>query len=123
MVSRTLSEHKDASGCVHDLPYMPELERTARIWEESMVNGLGEIMKRSAFLAIVALTGCVPTPPVVSDFNGASVKVVDYAAGKTPENQAEASRVCKAGGKQRAEYASSSYNSNTYQSQHLYLCL
>ncbi|MFN5999329.1 MAG: hypothetical protein ACK47C_06175 [Paracoccaceae bacterium] len=74
-------------------------------------------------IAIVALSACVPTEPVVSDFNGASVKLVDYAAGKTPENQAEATRICLAGGKQRAEYASSSYNSYTYQSQHLYLCL
>lgn len=59
----------------------------------------------------------------MSDYNGASVKLVDYAAGKTPENEAEATRICRAGGKQRAEYASSSYNSYTYQSQHLYLCL
>ncbi|MBL9074283.1 hypothetical protein [Tabrizicola sp.] len=73
-------------------------------------------------LPIVALSACVTTP-VVSDYNGASVKLVDYASGKTPENQAEATRICKAGGKQRAEYASSSYNSYTYQSQHLYLCL
>jgi hypothetical protein len=73
-------------------------------------------------LPIVVLSACV-TAPVVSDYNGASVKLVDYASGKTPENQAEATRICKAGGKQRAEYASSSYNSYTYQSQHLYLCL
>lgn len=73
--------------------------------------------------SIVALSACVPTEPVVSDYNGASVKLVDYAAGKTPENEAEALRICRAGGKQRAEYASSSYNSYTYQSQHLYLCL
>lgn len=72
---------------------------------------------------VVALSACVPTEPVVSDYNGASVKLVDYAAGKTPENEAEAIRICRAGGKQRAEYASSSYNSYTYQSQHLYLCL
>ncbi len=73
-------------------------------------------------LSFLALSACV-TEPVVSDYNGASVKLVDYASGKTPENQAEATRICRAGGKQRAEYASSSYNSYTYQSQHLYLCL
>ena len=73
--------------------------------------------------SLVALSACVPTEPVVSDYNGASVKLIDYASGKTPENQAEATRICQAGGKQRAEYASSSYNPYTYQSQHLYLCL
>jgi hypothetical protein len=80
-------------------------------------------MRLVLVLAFVALSACVPTEPVVSDYNGASVKLVDYAAGKTPENQAEATRICQAGGKQRAEYASSGYNSYTYQSQHLYLCL
>lgn len=80
-------------------------------------------MRYCLILSILALSACVPTEPVVSDFNGASVKLVDYASGKTEENQAEATRICRAGGKQRAEYASSSYNSYTYQSQHLYLCL
>lgn len=79
-------------------------------------------MRFIVVLFVLALSACV-TEPVVSDFNGASVKLVDYASGKTDENQAEATRICRAGGKQRAEYASSSYNSYTYQSQHLYLCL
>ncbi len=74
-------------------------------------------------LPLMVLAACVPAEPVVSDYNGASVKVTDYSSGKTDANQAEATRVCRAGGKQRAEYASSSYNPNTYQTQHLYLCL
>ena len=81
-------------------------------------------MKITAPLFLLALlAACVPSTPIVSDYNGASVKVTDYASGQTEANQAEATRVCRAGGKQRAEYASTSYNSNTYQSQHLYLCL
>lgn len=81
-------------------------------------------MKATApILLLVILAACVPAAPIVSDYNGASVKVTDYASGRTDENQAEATRVCRAGGKQKAEYASTSYNPNTYQSQHLYLCL
>jgi hypothetical protein len=82
------------------------------------------MMKYQPALALVfALGACVATPPVASDFNGDSVKIADFASGKTPENTAEAERICKAGGKRRAEYASSMYNPATYQSTHLFLCL
>jgi hypothetical protein len=72
------------------------------------------------------LSACVETPPVVSDFNGDSVKVVTIAWASTeptPATAAEANRICKAGGKSRAEYASTRVNSQTYEATHLYLCL
>lgn len=88
-----------------------------------IIRSMETYMKAVAPLfSFLLFAGCV-TAPVVSDFNGASVKVVDYASGQTAENQAEATRVCRAGGKQRAEYASTSYNPNSYQSEHLFLCL
>jgi hypothetical protein len=80
-------------------------------------------------LMIVAgllIAGCVPTPPVVSEYNGDSVTVVTIAltsSEPTPETEVEALRICRAGGKSRAEYASTRVNSQTYEASHLYLCL
>jgi starvation-inducible outer membrane lipoprotein len=84
-------------------------------------------MKRHVMIALaVALSGCVETPPVVADFNGDSVKVVTIAwtsAEPTAATAVEATRVCRAGGKSRAEYASTRVNPQNYEATHLYLCL
>jgi uncharacterized lipoprotein YajG len=76
-------------------------------------------------VAVVVLAGC-ETPPVVSDFNGDSVKIVTIAwtsAEPTPATQVEATRICTAGGKSRAEYASTRVDGRTSEATHLYLCL
>lgn len=73
---------------------------------------------------VAAVSGCV-SQPVVSDFNGASVKIQTdalLAPKPSPETAAEAARICRAGGKARAEYASSIEVLN-YRMEHLYLCL
>lgn len=76
--------------------------------------------------ALGTLAACVPATPVVSDYNGASVKIQTSALASTEDQktvtQAEASRICGKVGK-RAEYASTITNSDTYTSEHLYLCL
>lgn len=75
--------------------------------------------------ALIA-SACVPANPVVSDYNGASVKIQASSLASAEEaqakTQAEASRICAKTGK-RAEYASTTTNPNTYVSEHLYLCL
>jgi hypothetical protein len=77
-------------------------------------------------LPFLALAACVPSEPLVSDFNGSSVKLVqDNWAGEGVKNEAsdaEALRICRAAGKQRAEFGSSRMI-NDYQIEHLYLCL
>ena len=76
--------------------------------------------------AILLLAGCIPPPqPVVSDFNGDSVKIQiasygDPADAKTP-SQAEADRICAKRGR-RAEYASTRTLPD-YTLENLYLCL
>ena len=83
-------------------------------------------MKPAILLLLpLALAACVAPKPVVSDFNGDSVKVQTNSfvtEKQTVETDAEAMRICKAGGKRRAEYASSRSLPN-YVSEHLYLCL
>jgi len=77
-----------------------------------------------AILAALALPACVMTaPPVVTDFNGASVKLNTdmMAAYPTPPTTAEANRICAMSGK-RAEYASTRPIPNVGY-EHLYLCL
>jgi hypothetical protein len=60
----------------------------------------------------LALQACVTYEPVVSDYNGDSVKlqVPEYALQLdetlSAKTQAEATRICQAGGSKRAEYAS-----------------
>ncbi len=76
--------------------------------------------------AAFLLTACDITEPVVSDFNGDSVKVATSSF-DTVEYQrktagAEAERICQKVGK-KAEYASTTTNSQTYQNINLYLCL
>lgn len=74
--------------------------------------------------SILALSACA-TAPVVSDFNGSSVKIQTSAFTSVNEakasSQAEANRICGKVGK-HAEYASTSAAAN-YVSEHLYLCL
>lgn len=77
-------------------------------------------------IALLALTACELPDPVVSDFNGDSVKVVTLSLTSTettPQAAAEALRVCRAGGKRTAEYASTRVDTRTYEATHLYLCL
>lgn len=86
-------------------------------------NALGPLALAAAF----ALPGCIPpSQPIVSDYNGASVKIAMAnffgEGGRSEATDAEALRVCRAGGKRRAEYASTRQLPND-QAEHLYLCL
>ncbi len=81
-----------------------------------------------AILPIVgALSGCVKANPIVSEYNGDSVTIVTSALSNVDEAkaaaQAEATRICRTGGRSRAEYASTRMNQNTYENYNLYLCL
>lgn len=85
-------------------------------------------MKTPTYLvvAFTVLSACGNTPAIVSDFNGDSVKIVTYGL-ETVEYQRsvadpEAARIC-ATQKKRAEYASVRVNTQTYENEHLYLCL
>lgn len=75
---------------------------------------------------LMTLVACVPSTPIVSDYNGASVKIVmTNLAGegmRSEATDAEALRICTKGGKRTAEYASTMMLPN-YQMEHLYLCL
>lgn len=76
--------------------------------------------------SVFCLAACVETAPIVSDYNGDSVKIVTsslVANQPTEATAAEALRICKAGGKRKAEYASTRTNNQTYEAEHLYLCL
>ncbi len=80
--------------------------------------------KISIALAVFLLAGC-EADPLVSDFNGHSVKIQTSAfstADARPKAQAEADRICGRVGK-RAEYASSREVPGTYVYEHLFLCL
>ena len=74
-----------------------------------------------------SLSACVPATPIVSEYNGASVQIVTSqfadAEDAKAAAEAEATRICKTGGKNRAEYASTRTNPNTYENYNLYLCL
>ncbi len=85
-------------------------------------------MKKTSvvLLSVAFLASCGNTPAIVSDFNGDSVKVVtngletlDYQRSVA---EPEAQRICQTQGK-NAEYASTRTNSQTYENEHLYLCL
>jgi len=69
------------------------------------------------------LSACVESTPLVSDYNGASVKIVTdmFTADPAAATQAEATRICGKSGK-RAEYASTRALPD-YNYEHLYLCL
>lgn len=83
-------------------------------------------MKKILYATMLgALAGCVPANPVVSSFNGDSVKIqisefvkLDEARAAT---QIEADRIC-AKRSRRAEFASTRTIAD-YTSEHLYLCL
>lgn len=84
-------------------------------------------MHKSISLALVfLLAGCIPPPePIVSEFNGDSVKVQIAGYGDPVEakalTQAEANRICGKRGLQ-AEYASTRTLPD-YNIENLYLCL
>ena len=86
-------------------------------------------MKNAALIFLIAIvaTACAPANPIVSDFNGHSVTIVTSAFTPVEEAkaaaQAEATRICRTGGKSRAEYASTRSNPQTYENSNLYLCL
>lgn len=79
-------------------------------------------MKRFVLCLPLCLMGCVTTP-VVSDFNGSSVKLVESFGGAKPTEAttAEAKRICGKVGK-TAEGASVRYLPN-YETEYLFLCL
>jgi hypothetical protein len=82
----------------------------------------------SMFVTVVAIavSGCVPATPIVSDYNGASVKIQTSVLADTSEADAvalaEATRICKTGGKRTAEPASQR-PVDEYTIERLYLCL
>lgn len=86
-------------------------------------------MKKIAMPVVVllGLAACEPMPGIVSDYNGASVKIRQdttlSVAAVTDQITAEAERICRAGGKGRAEYASTMAHPNGYYAEHLFLCL
>jgi hypothetical protein len=75
---------------------------------------------------MLALAACDVTEPVVSDFNGNSVKIATSSFDSVEHQRktalVEANRICGKVGK-KAEYASTSANAQTYQNTNLYLCL
>lgn len=85
-------------------------------------------MKAAApLIALLFIAACVPPgEPIVSDYNGDSVKITMYNAfgegGRSAATDAEALRICQRGGKRVAEYASVRQSAE-YQVEHLYLCL
>jgi len=82
-------------------------------------------MKLKLMMAGVFMLSACTTAPVVSEFNGSSVKLQTSAFGNVKEaraaTQAEANRICGKVGK-RAEYASTR-SLPDYTVEHLYLCL
>jgi hypothetical protein len=79
------------------------------------------MLKLPVVLLPVFLLGCVA--PMVSDFNGSSVKIVEDFGGQNPSpaTVAEAQRICGKVGK-TSEYASTRNVAN-YQTEYLFLCL
>lgn len=78
-------------------------------------------MKLQVLLLPMLLVGCVA--PMVSDFNGSAVKIVEDFGGMkpTPASVEEAKRICGKVGK-TSEYASTR-NLPNYQTEYLFLCL
>lgn len=81
-----------------------------------------------AALIATALAGCMTNPPpVVVDYNEASVKVQQFQMVLPSEAdkaaiKAEAERICATSGR-RAEYASTTTDTRTTTATHLFLCL
>ena len=82
-------------------------------------------MKLQIILASILILSACDATPVVSDFNGSSVKIQTSALTSVKEarasSQAEANRICGKVGK-HAEYASTRAAAD-YVAEHLYLCL
>lgn len=76
--------------------------------------------------ALFALVSCGPVVPIVSDYNGDSVKIQVSSMTNDPEGRAkidaEAQRICRTGSKKRAEFASVRQLPD-YNVEYLYLCL
>jgi hypothetical protein len=86
---------------------------------------------RRPFLAVtlLALAGCgelTPSEPIVSDYNGDSVRIQQMnfigEGFRSDVTDAEATRICQRGGRRTAEYASyrALPDGNV---EHLYLCI
>jgi hypothetical protein len=75
---------------------------------------------------LLILAGCTEPEPIVSDFNGDSVKIVTSQFAKQDEIEAkalaEADRICKTRSR-KAQYVSKRSYSNEYTDERLYLCL
>lgn len=79
-------------------------------------------MNKAYLIILLGLAGCVTTP-VVSDFNGSSVKIQESFGAAQPSDatKAEAARICGKVGK-KAE--SASYRQiEDFQMEYLFLCL
>ncbi|MEI4488985.1 hypothetical protein V8J36_22650 [Frigidibacter sp. MR17.14] len=79
-----------------------------------------------AACSLLLLAACAPKP-IVTDYNGDSVKIQanTLVADKkvaAAAIKAEADRICKTGGRTRSEYASTR-NVADFTDEHLYLCL
>ncbi|MDZ4393530.1 hypothetical protein [Cypionkella sp.] len=76
-------------------------------------------------MVLLAPIGCAPATPIVSDFNGDSVKIVQVnmlgEGARSDRTDAEADRICAKRGR-AAEFASQRVLPN-YQVEFLYLCL
>jgi hypothetical protein len=81
---------------------------------------------KNAIAFVILMAGCAPQPGIVSDFNGASVKIRQDTFASipqvTPQIEAEAQRICGAAGKS-AEFASTMTGPNAIYAEHLFLCL
>lgn len=79
---------------------------------------------------VISVAACAPVSPVVSDYNGASVKIQRSTLTSDTEEEAkaktlaEATRICQSGGKRRAEPASTrNLPGDNYTAEDLFLCL
>ena len=86
-------------------------------------------MKRTLIcMAAFGLAACdVPSGPVVTDYNEASVKIQESTLWSTPDPKnpevvEQAERIC-ASTNRTAEYASTVANPQNYTATHLFLCL
>lgn len=78
-----------------------------------------------AAACLLPLAACIPAIPLVSDYNGDSVKIQASSFAEGPEAEAtvlaEANRICGKKGR-KAEYASTRQLPD-YNAEHLFLCL
>jgi hypothetical protein len=91
-------------------------------------------MKRTVVLLFVFMLSACATPepakPLVSDFNGDSVKILIPDTKPRPEDQAEADRLCKTR-ERKAEFTSTtpkaeyiaSLGMTVYRYEHLFVCV